>query len=219
MQALQTIYTQAFTALNLLPCPNLFTQLITNYQEPHRHYHTLHHLQQLFTALQNIDSSSSLDVGIASQNRNRSSTILAIFFHDAIYDTRSHENEAQSAKWAAESLTKLNLPNTTIDRITHLINLTKHHPAQPTDLDAQLLLDLDLSILATPPLQYQTYVKAIRQEYHWVSEADYRKGRSQILQTFLTRDRIYHHPEMQHYESQARINLNQEIETLNQNLI
>jgi predicted metal-dependent HD superfamily phosphohydrolase len=211
MQTLKTIYNQAFTALNLLPCPNLFTQLITNYQEPHRHYHTLQHLQQLFTALQNIDLSSSLN--------DRSSIILSIFFHDAIYDTRSHENEAQSAKLASESLTKLNLPNTTIDRITHLIHLTKYHPAQPTDLDAQLLLDLDLSILATPPIQYQTYAKAIRQEYDWVHESDYRKGRSQILQTFLNRDRIYHHPQMQHHESQARINLNQEIETLNQNLI
>ncbi len=211
MQTLQIIYAQAFTALNLPPCPNLFNQLIANYQEPHRHYHNLHHLQQLFTVLQKFNFSNYLN--------DRPSIILSVFFHDAIYDTRSHENEAQSAKWAAESLTKLNLPNTTIDRITHLINLTKHHPAQPTDLDAQLLLDLDLSIFATPPLQYQTYAKAIRQEYHWVSEADYRKGRSQILQTFLNRDRIYHHPEMQHYESQARINLNQEIETLNQNLI
>ena len=219
MQTLKTIYNQAFTALNLPPCPILFTQLITSYQEPHRHYHTLHHLKQLFTALQNIDSRNSLNVSAASQNWNRSSIILAIFFHDAVYDTRSHENEAQSAKLASEFLTKLNLPNTIIDRITHLIRLTKHHPAQPTDLDAQLLLDLDLSILATPPSQYQTYAKAIRQEYDWVADADYRKGRSQILQTFLNRDRIYHHPQMQHHESQARINLNQEIETLNQNLI
>jgi predicted metal-dependent HD superfamily phosphohydrolase len=92
MQPLKTIYTQAFTALNFPPCPNLFTQLITNYQEPHRHYHTLHHLQQLFTALQNIDPSNSLNVGAASQNGNRASIILAIFFHDAIYDTRSREN-------------------------------------------------------------------------------------------------------------------------------
>lgn len=219
MQMLKTIYNQAFTGLNLPPCPNLFTQLIAAYQEPHRHYHTLHHLQQLFTALQNIDPRNSLNIGAASQNGNRPSIILAIFFHDAIYDTRSHENEAQSAKWASESLTKLNLPNTTIDRITHLIHLTKHHPIQPTDLDAQLLLDLDLSILATPPIQYQTYAQAIRQEYYWVPEADYRKGRSQILQTFLNRDRIYHYPQMRHHESQARTNLDQEIETLKQNPI
>lgn len=211
MQTLETIYNQAFTTLDLQPCPNLLTQLLTAYQEPHRHYHNLQHLQQVFSALQNIYSSNHLN--------DRHTIILAIFFHDVIYDTRSNENEAQSAKLASESLTKLNLPNTTIDRITHLIHLTKHHPAQPTDLDAQLLLDLDLSILATPPIQYQIYAKAIRQEYDWVSEADYRKGRSQILQTFLNRDRIYHHPQMQHHESQARINLNQEIETLNQNLI
>ena len=219
MQALQTIYTQAFTALNLQPCPNLFTQLITSYQEPDRHYHNLQHLQQLFTALQNVDSSNSLNVGAASQNKNCPSIILAIFFHDAIYDTRSHKNEAQSAKWAAESLTKLNFPNATIDRITHLIHLTKTHRSDPTDLSAQILLDLDLSILATPPAQYQPYAQAIRQEYHWVPETDYRKGRSQILQTFLNRDRIYHHPEMHHHEHQARTNLNQEIQTLKQNPI
>ena len=219
MQMLRTIYNQAFTALNLPPCPSLFTQLISAYQQPNRRYHNLQHLKQLFTALQNFNLSNSLNVGVASQNGNRPSIILAIFFHDAIYDPRSHENEAQSAKWAAESLTKLKLPNATIDRITHLIHLTKTHRADPTDLSAQLLLDLDLSILATPPAQYQTYAQAIRQEYHWVAEANYRKGRSQILQDFLDRDRIYHHPEMYHHEHQARINLNQEIQTLNQNPI
>ena len=211
MQTLKTIYNQAFTALNLPPCANLFTQLITNYQEPDRHYHNLQHLQQLFTALQNFNPSNYLN--------DRPSIILAIFFHDEIYDTRSHENEAQSAKWATESLTKLNLPNATIDRITYLIHLTKHHPAQPTDLNAQLLLDLDLSILATPPIQYQTYAQAIRQEYSWVPETDYRKGRSQILQNFLNRDRLYHHPEMHHHEQQARTNLNQEIQNLKQSPI
>ena len=211
MKTLTAIYNQAFTALNLQPCPVLLTQIISAYQEPDRKYHNLHHLQQLFTELQNFNPSDYLN--------DRPSIILAIFFHDAIYDTRSHENEAQSAKWAAESLTKLNLPNATIDRITHLIHLTKTHRPDPTDLNAQILLDLDLSILATPPLQYQTYAQAIRQEYHWVPEADYRKGRSQILQTFLNRDRIYHHPEMHHHEHQARTNLNQEIQTLKQNPI
>ena len=211
MKTLTTIYNQAFTALNLQPSPALFTQLISAYQEPDRHYHNLQHLQQLFTALQNFNPSNYLN--------DRPSIILAIFFHDAIYDTRSHENEAQSAKWASESLTKLNFPNTTIDRITHLIHLTKTHRPDPTDLNAQILLDCDLSILAAPPAQYQTYAKAIRQEYHWVPEADYRKGRSQILQTFLNRDRIYHHPEMHHHEHQARTNLNQEIQTLKQNPI
>ncbi len=211
MKTLTTIYNQAFTALNLQPCPALFTQLISAYQEPDRHYHNLQHLQQLFTALQNFNPSNYLN--------DRSSIILAIFFHDAIYDTRSHENEAQSAKWASESLTKLNLPNVTIDRITHLIHLTKTHRPDPTDLNAQILLDCDLSILATPPAQYQLYAQAIRQEYHWVPEADYRKGRSQILQTFLNRDRIYHHPEMHRHEHQARTNLNQEIQTLKQNPI
>ncbi len=211
MKALTTIYNQAFTALNLQPSPALFTQLISAYQEPDRHYHNLQHLQQLFTALQNFNPSNYLN--------DRPSIILAIFFHDAIYDTRSHENEAQSAKWAAESLTKLNFPNATIDRITHLIHLTKTHRPDPTDLSAQILLDCDLSILASPLAQYQLYAQAIRQEYHWVPETDYRKGRSQILQTFLNRDRIYHHPEMHHHEHQARTNLNQEIQTLKQNPI
>ena len=211
MKTLKIIYNQAFTALDLQPSPSLFTQLITAYQEPDRHYHNLQHLQQLFTALQNFNPSNYLN--------DRPSIILAIFFHDAIYDTQSHKNEAQSAKWASESLTKLKLPNTTIDRITHLIHLTKTHRPDPTDLNAQILLDCDLSILATPPAQYRTYAQAIRQEYHWVPEADYRKGRSQILQTFLNRDRIYRHPEMHHYEHQARTNLNQEIQNLKQNPI
>ena len=145
---------------------------------------------------------------------HRPSITLAIFFHDAIYNPRSHDNEAQSAQWATESLTKLNLPTPTIDRITSLIHTTKTHIPDPKDPDNQFLLDLDLSILSASPTQYQTYAQAIRQEYHWVAETDYQKGRSHILQTFLNRDRIYHHSKIQIYELQARTNLTQELKTL-----
>ena len=110
-----------------------------------------------------------------------------------------------------DSLSKLGIPTVQIDRISHLILATQSHHSNPKDPECQALLDCDLSILGTPPDQYQTYALAIRQEYHWVSEDAYRTGRSRVLQQFLDRDRIYHCHELHAYETQARQNLTTEL--------
>jgi hypothetical protein len=63
--------------------------------------------------------------------------------------------------------------------------------------------------------RYETYVRAIRQEYSWVAEAAYRTKRVQVLQTFLQRTRIYWtEPMFIALEEQARENIYREISTL-----
>ena len=145
---------------------------------------------------------------------DRTCVTLAVWFHDAVYDSRRSDNEAKSAAWAVASLSKLGILTNQIDRISHLILATQSHHSNPKDPDCQALLDCDLSILGTPPDQYQTYALAIRQEYHWVSDDAYRAGRSRVLQQFLGRDRIYHCHELHAYETQARQNLTTELAIL-----
>jgi predicted metal-dependent HD superfamily phosphohydrolase len=92
-----------------------------------------------------------------------------------------------------------------------LILKTKTHVAGD-DADAQVLLDADLAILGASEAEYQAYAENIRREYAWVPEADYRKGRRQVLHNFLTRPRIYHF--LSHLEQPARRNLADEIARL-----
>jgi predicted metal-dependent HD superfamily phosphohydrolase len=80
-------------------------------------------------------------------------------------------------------------------------------------LAAQLsVIDGDLAILGASEIAYRTYAEQIRQVYAWVPEPDYRKGRSKVLEKFLTRPRIYHL--LGPSEEFARRNISQELARL-----
>jgi hypothetical protein len=74
--------------------------------------------------------------------------------------------------------------------------------------DADLLIDIDLSILGQPPERFRDYEQAIRAEYAWVPEATFVQKRREILAGFLERPAIYHAEwSRTRYESIARANL------------
>ena len=89
-----------------------------------------------------------------------------------------------------------------------MILTTKTHDAVD-DPDAQVLLDADLAVLGASEADYRVYAEAIRREYAWVAEADYRVGRRRVLESFLARPRIYHL--LVDLEAPARRNLAAEI--------
>ena len=98
-----------------------------------------------------------------------------------------------------------------------MILSTKTHQTAKDEIDGQILLDVDLAILGAPSARYETYARAIRQEYSWVTEASYRAARVQILEAFLQRNRIYWtEPMFVALEVQARKNIRREISTLSQ---
>jgi predicted metal-dependent HD superfamily phosphohydrolase len=45
--------------------------------------------------------------------------------------------------------------------------------------------------LGADPKRYERYAKAIREEYAFVPEPDYRVARVKVLRSFLDRERIY----------------------------
>jgi len=92
-------------------------------------------------------------------------------------------------------------------RIYALIMFTRH-AAEPVGIDAQVLVDADLSILGAQPARFQEYEAQVRSEYAWVADAIFRLTRAKILREFLGRPHLYGTAHFQErYEAQARRNL------------
>lgn len=181
---------------------HLFT---TYYNETHRHYHTLAHVEAMLS-----QSTHHLD-GVAPDEVLAFK--LAVWFHDLIYDvTPNAQNEHRSAVLAGDWLQKLVVDPRIIERVQALIELTASHPPQPDDFLAQLLLDLDLGVLGAKPATYDAYAQAIRQEYSMYPDELYQMGRMQVLQTFLQRPQLF--PLLVSLEAPARDNLNRELASL-----
>ncbi|MFZ0848350.1 MAG: hypothetical protein WAO08_03985 [Hyphomicrobiaceae bacterium] len=181
-------------------------ELVAAYVAPGRHYHTLEHIAAL---LRQLDEHGHAVV-------DRDALILAIIFHDVVYDARRQDNEDQSAALAQARLTSLQFADALVQKVVHYIQATQHgHHLDIDDADLALLLDLDLSTLAVAPHEYRLYTNAIRREYGHVPDALYRLGRRQILAGFLGRSRIYRTEHLHaRWEERARANISGEIAEL-----
>lgn len=177
-------------------------ELRERYQSEDRFYHNLIHVEDCLEQLQ----SCSLRASIAIE--------MAIWFHDVIYDGHRSDNETASAEWAADWLARVGENNEVCKRVARLIEITDHKTA-PGNEEEQYLVDIDLSILGRERSVYLEYAKDIRQEYHFVPEEEFRKGRVDLLKRFLGRARIYRTEEFANrYEERARSNMEAEIRLL-----
>ncbi|HEU4680537.1 MAG TPA: hypothetical protein VFS51_02250 [Gemmatimonadales bacterium] len=176
---------------------SVFAHLARAYAEPHRAYHTARHILDCLTQLDQSGQSAPRPDEVEA----------AIWFHDAVYVPGATDNEDQSAELAEGSLARCGVPAKIAGRIAELVRATRHLTA-PSDRDAQLLCDIDLSILGRDHKVFDEFERRIRQEYDWVPEAVYRTSRSEILGGFLRRRFIYQTEYFhQQYESSARANL------------
>lgn len=155
-------------------------ELLARYAEPHRKYHTLQHLQECLVTLSDA----------AQKQQYPGEVEMALWFHDAIYDTARHDNEALSAQWATEALTQAGVEASAVQRIHALVMATRHSVA-PQTADEKLLVDVDLAILGATPVRFDEYEQQVRDEYAFVPEDVFRSRRKDILAGFLTRPALY----------------------------
>jgi len=174
----------------------LFAELVSRYAEPHRHYHTLTHIAACLGWLHRFEA-----------NADHSEEVeLALWFHDVIYTPGAGDNEQRSAQLARDRLAALGVADDPIGRVARHIQATEHHPAGTGD--TALVIDLDLTILGSPPQAFDRFEEQIRREYGQVPEAMYRAGRCHVLESFLSRPVIYSVPPIrERLEAAARTNL------------
>jgi predicted metal-dependent HD superfamily phosphohydrolase len=194
----------------------VFQLLVTAYTQSDRHYHNLTHIHHVLTT---IDSHAEwLLQGFSVTLKNPIAVSLAAWFHDFVYDPQASDNELQSAKAAGELLLNLGGNQELICCVQELILATQGHQIVAEDFDRSIFLDADLAILGADPVTYQAYSRSIRCEYSWVSDAAYRAGRIQVLESFLQRDRLYYTDTLfNELEDLARSNMLSEIQLCSSN--
>lgn len=204
---LRDVWQELCRSLGIAPARQtaMWNELVERHTEAWRHYHTLAHVEALVeTLLQHEESLQS-----------PAQVLMAAFFHDAVYDPRATDNEAQSADLVTSFLMETEIDESFVTSVRDLVLATAGHMKEVATGDAAWFLDADLQILGANPADYDDYAAAIRREYDFVPEADYRAGRSAILQSFLDAPQIYRTSTMrEQLEDRARINLARELANL-----
>ena len=178
------------------PAP-VAADLLGRWAEPGRAYHGMKHLSE---CLRLLDAAPA-------EGADRDRVEAALWFHDAVYDSRLPDNEARSAELARQALAALGVPEETAAAVATLVLLTRRHE-HPADAEGRLLCDIDLAILGQSEEDFDRYDQAIRHEYAWVPDTIYRRERAIVLRGLLERDRLYATPYFrERLEQPARANL------------
>jgi predicted metal-dependent HD superfamily phosphohydrolase len=179
-------------------------ELTARYSEPHRKYHTMQHVGECFAKLRELRALAQRPAEIE----------LALWFHDAVYDTKRKDNEEKSAEWAQAAALSAGLAAPVGDRVYNLVMVTRHN-AEPVETDEQILVDVDLSILGAAPERFDEYEHQVREEYSWVPGPLFRRERRKILEDFLKRRTLFQTEQfIAAYEAQARANLQRSLDKL-----
>ncbi len=177
-------------------------ELLARWTEPHRHYHTVEHLQAVLAI---VDDNAPAAVDPMAVR-------LAAWFHDAVYDPTRVDNEEASALLAESVLPELRVSLPQVSEIARLVRLTATHDPMPGDRNAGLLMDADLAILAAPPETYRAYTVAVRREYAHLDDATFAGGRAGVLTNLLAIPRLFHTAALRdRWEDLARYNVTTEL--------
>lgn len=170
-EALKPRWNNLCQRLNIADDHESFNDIVNRYSEPHRHYHTLHHINN---CLQEFDSIKTL-------LDNPESVELAIWYHDIVYVIGQKYNEEKSAEMAVKFCQKNNLSPSFTKQVEDNILATKHVSAGDSQ-DSQYLADIDMAILGYPPDALYKYEEQIFQEYSTIySKKEYTIGRIGFL--------------------------------------
>ena len=198
MNLLEHHWHEAWRDLGLaMPPVSVLDQLLARWAEPHRRYHTLQHLDECLA----LCAAHRALAGRAGE------VAIAVWFHDAVYDTHRHDNEAESAAWAGRVLQAAGAPADVLERVQSLVMATRHSVPAVTP-DERLLVDIDLAILGAAPARFDEYERQIRDEYGFVADATFREKRAEVLRGFVDRPALFSTLAFfDRFEHQARENL------------
>jgi predicted metal-dependent HD superfamily phosphohydrolase len=151
-------------------------QLQFLWNEKHRHYHNITHLQQIITDIQNNLAFSDLSLV------EKHTLLLAAFFHDSIYDPKKKDNEDRSIKFFKQSY--IGKDAIMVEKVSKLIDITKYRK-RPTEKLQRILWDADNAGFKKGFDHLLIVENNIRKEYPLTSNISYREGRIKFLESCI----------------------------------
>lgn len=166
------------------PPAGLGAELSRRYAEPHRHYHTAHHIRHLL---------SEFDA-VKTRIQNPDRVELAIWAHDVIYDIGATDNERRSADWLLAQL-PATAPPEHAARLETLIMATVHIDIPEPQGDTCWLIDLDLASLSLSWAHFVTDSRHLYQEtlsaFPDTAPQTFSANQQRFLGALFQRDQLY----------------------------
>lgn len=172
--------------------------VLTAYQQPHRYFHTMLHVQDIMR---------QICKNITDDEKRKAQMMLVALFHDVIYYPFRKNNVDMSVEAFDYIMAKIGSPlpddDATLIRETILATEIPEHTTKLSDQFNQY----DYSVLLQgDPLSWMEYEDQIFHEFQYANYADYRRGRLRFLAdtmkkypnskaaSFLTRYLLYRRP-------------------------
>ena len=191
---------------------NLYQNILKKYSEPHRVHYTLEHVVSMLDELNTIPP---------ELYENKETIEIAIWWHKSMYEVGSPDrphvdsNEKYSATIGRVTCRQLGKSTASwTSKVEGMILCTKHE-ALPKTNDERIISDLYHAILGKSPEEFARYENAIRKEYAWMKDAQYKKVRIATLRELLNKEHMYHTELFRNkYKAQAIKNLQKSIKLL-----
>ena len=155
--------------------------ILSMWNESHRSYHNLNHLNDLISQINENKSKYS--------EKEYEKLILTALFHDVVYDTASKTNEEDSANFLIECA--VDKKNSDILDVKQMILDTKTHNST-TNL-SESFNKYDMNIVERDFDQLLEWERGISEEYSIYSKEEYKMGRLKFLESLL--DKYTHNTE------------------------
>lgn len=177
--------------------------VMARYEEPHRSYHGLAHIEHMLEAINAMAALYGLD---ASELAIAHATV---WYHDCVYVPGAKDNESRSATLADIELRKI-WGGDTINQMYDAIMCTRDHQHPDTMLDA-MIIDADLAGLGSTPEVYKKNSDKVKAEYPGITDEQWFEGRAAFLRAYLDRPVLYFTSWGGAFEDQARKNMEAEL--------
>ena len=153
----------------------VFDELDALYREPHRRYHTSAHVEHCLRCFD-----------LAADRMDEPDAVeMALWFHDAVYDVPTEENELRSAElFAARAGGRGS--EWFRSKVHRLIMVTTHRKP-PETLDESFIVDIDLSSFGLPWEEFLRDSLAVREEFPLVPDAEFYPRHRKFVESIVAR--------------------------------
>jgi predicted metal-dependent HD superfamily phosphohydrolase len=173
----------------------VYAEIVAHYGEPHRHYHTLEHVDDCLERLDRVHALPP-DPGAVE---------LALWFHDVVFESDARDNERRSAQYYLDRAAGA---SPRFRRHVCSMILASNHAGLLSDTDLSYVLDIDLAGFGHPWPKFRTTTDIVRAEYPHLSDAEFAVGMAGFFGVLLARPSIFRtEPFRDTCEATARANI------------